>query len=457
MSTQKKVWMHIGAGSFHRAHQAWYMNQLNKSGDDSWSISLGNIRDDVTPMLKALADQGYKYTLETVDPAGRREYETITSIKEAIPWDKDLTALIARGADPATRVVAFTVTESGYYLDTSFKLDQANAELKADLGGAMTTIYGAMAAILRERMRTGGGPVTLLSCDNVRHNGIRFHDGLLEFLEIRKENELIDWIKTNVKSPCCMVDRITPRPTPDIAPRVLEKTGFADKIPVMGESFIQWVVEDNFIAGRPALEKVGVEMVDDVQPYEEAKIRLLNVPHSALAWAGTLSGLKYIHEDTLTPEIRKIAYDYVTDDVIPCLTPCPLDLIAYRDTVLDRFSNANILDTNQRVVADGYSKLPAMIVPTLKECYDKGMKPAATAMLPALFLLFLQRWAEGKIPFDYYDGVMDPKEARAMLASPDPIAVYANNAALFGPVAGKPEFVALLRESVDKAKAFDKL
>ncbi len=190
-----------------------------------------------------------------------------------------------------------------------------------------------------------------------------------------------------------MVDRIMPRPTPDVAERVKAATGFDDRAPVMGEKFIQWVIKDDFIAGRPAWEKVGAELVDSVHAYEEAKIRVLNVTHSCIAWAGTLVGLQFIHEGTLDDEIRGFANAYVTEDVIPCLTPSPLDLAKYRDVVLDRFSNriSYIKDTNQRVAADGFSKLPGFIAPTLSECFARGVDPDATAMLPALFFRFLER------------------------------------------------------------------
>ena len=150
---------------------------------------------------------------------------------------------------------------------------------------------------------------------------------------------LKDWVQENTRSPNAMVDRITPRPTPDVAERVKAVSGWDDKAAVMGESFIQWVIEDNFIAGRPEWEKVGVEMVNSVQAYEEAKIRLLNATHSCIAWAGTLAGYLYIHEGTHDAEIRQMAYDYVTDDAIPVLLPCPIDLEKYRDVVLERFGN----------------------------------------------------------------------------------------------------------------------
>ncbi len=450
MTTENRVWMHIGAGSFHRAHQAWYLHRLLMADPNSWTIALANIRDDSVPMMEKLAAQGCQYTLEIVDPDGKREYELITSIRKVVPWDKDLKAVVAEGADPATGVIAFTVTEAGYYLNTEFKLDQDNADLQADLKGGKNTIYGAIRAILAERKAKNGGRVTLLSCDNVRHNGIRFRDGLYEFLELRGDKELLGWIKENTTCPCCMVDRITPRPTPDIAKRVLAKTGFVDKVPVMSEAFIQWVVEENFAAGRPALEKVGVEMVKDVQPYEEAKIRILNVTHSCFAWAGTLVGRSFIHEDVQTPDIYKMAYDYITDDVIPNLSPSVVDLPAYRDMTLYRFGNPNIQDTNQRVAADGFSKIPAQVVPNLKDSYKRGSEPVATAMLPALFFVYLQRWHENKIPYKYQDGIMNKDAVHAMFNETDPLAVYCSDKALFGELAGEAKFTKLLRDSVDK-------
>ena len=151
---------------------------------------------------------------------------------------------------------------------------------------------------------------------------------------------------------------------------------------LMGESFIQWVIEDNFIAGRPEWEKVGVEMVNSVQAYEEAKIRLLNATHSCIAWAGTLVGYLYIHEGTHDPVIRQFAYDYVTDDVIPVLSPCPLNLENYRDVVLDRFGNPAIADTNQRVAMDAFSKIPGMIAPTIRDQLARGGSFDSAAMRP---------------------------------------------------------------------------
>ncbi|MFT4064987.1 D-arabinitol 4-dehydrogenase [Paraburkholderia sp.] len=449
--------LHIGAGSFHRAHQAWYLHRLNEAtqpGEPRWSLTVGNIRGDMNPVLEALAAQDGVYTLETVTPKGERAYETIRSIERVLPWTENLDGLIEAGSDPACRIIAFTVTEGGYYLDEHDRLDTANPDLAADLAGGHTTIYGALAAILDARMKRGAGPVTLQTCDNLRSNGERFHAGMSEFLARRGADALARWFDDNTSCPCSMVDRITPRPTPDVRERVKAATGVDDASPVMGEAFIQWVIEDRFVAGRPAWERVGAELVDSVLPYEEAKIRILNAPHSCIAWAGTLVGLNYIHEGTLDADIRQFAYDYVTEDVIPCLSPSPLDLERYRDVVLERFSNPHILDTNQRVAADGFSKLPGFIAPTLAECFERGRTPAATAMLPALFFRFLERWHTGRLPYAYQDGVMDERVAHGFFTAPEPLRAFAADKLLWGRMAQTPELEAALAGALARVDAW---
>ncbi|MGH8781067.1 D-arabinitol 4-dehydrogenase [Paraburkholderia sp.] len=452
------VILHIGVGSFHRAHQAWYLHRLNEArqdGEPHWSLTVGNIRDDMRATLDALAAQHGVYTLETVTPHGERAYETIRSIERVLPWSANLDALVEAGADPACKIVSFTVTEGGYYLDEHDRLDTANPDLAADLAGARTTIYGALAAILEARMqRSNAGPVTLQSCDNLRSNGERFHAGMSEFLERRGATALRQWFDAHTTSPNSMVDRITPRPTDDVRERVLAATGVDDASPVMGESFIQWVIEDRFCAGRPAWERVGAELVESVLPYEEAKIRILNASHSCIAWAGTLVGLQYIHEGTLDDDIRQFAFDYVTQDVIPCLTPSPLDLARYRDVVLERFSNPHIQDTNQRVAADGFSKMPGFIAPTLAECFARGVEPAATAMLPALFFRFLDRWQRGVLPYAYQDGVMDERTARGFFASADPLHAFCTDRLLWGGLAQNPALEAVVRSALARVDAW---
>jgi D-arabinitol 4-dehydrogenase len=463
LETQPYLMLHLGVGSFHRAHQALYMHNLQTSGDHSWQLAGGNIRADMADTIAALAAQDGEYTLETITPAGVHDYTRVTAISKVIPFEPKLAALIAVAAHPATRIISFTVTEAGYYLDAKNVLDTSIADLAADLALARkqapgSTIYGALTAMLRQRMRSNSGPVTLLNCDNLRHNGDRSRSGLLQFITLLGDAALLAWVNANTTSPNAMVDRITPRPTPDIAQRVLAATGWADAVPVMGESFIQWVIEDNFCAGRPAWENVGVEMVASVAPYEEAKIRLLNAAHSCIAWAGTLVGYQYIHEGTHDAVIRKFAFDYATDDVIPVLNtpqnPSPINLAAYRDVVLDRFGNPAICDTNQRVAMDGYSKIPGFIAPTIRERLARGESIASVAVLPALFLVYLQRWHKGQIAYVYQDQAMNVEAAHAMCEATDPIAAYCADAVLWGELASDPRLIAAMRQAYQQVTKF---
>lgn len=457
--------LHLGLGSFHRAHQAVYLQALIDAGDTRWSLIGANLRPDMADVENALRAQGGQYTLETVSPAGEYRYQRITSIQEVLAYDPELREVIARGAESRTRVISFTVTEAGYYLDPMDKLDFTAPDLAADLDRARkghpgATIYGAICAILRARRGANSSAVTLLNCDNLRHNGDRFRKGLLEFIEQAGQTDLADWVRTQTRCPNAMVDRITPRPPPELRQRVLQASGWDDAAPVTGESFIQWVIEDDFVNGRPDWGRVGVQLVDSVSPYEEAKIRILNASHSCIAWAGTLLGLQYIHEGTRNAAIRRMAFDYVTDDVIPCLNtsanPSPVDLPAYRDVVLDRFGNPAIRDTNQRVAMDGFSKIPGFIAPTVRERLGRGESIDSVAMLPALFLAFLQRWHEKTLPYVYQDQGMDEAVAHAICEAADPVAALSADPALWGDAAGDARLVDALRKAAMRVEAFIK-
>lgn len=429
--------LHLGLGSFHRAHQAVYLQALHDKGDTSWTLAGANIRGDMQGVEAALIAQHGVYHVETVNPAGQRAYQEVRSIAHVIPWDESLCGAVEYGARPEVKIISFTVTEAGYYLTPQHGLDLNFPDLVSDLEkGTHLTIYGALAAILNHRRAQNAGKVTLLSCDNLRSNGERFHAGFAEFLTRRGDNALLSWLTSHTSTPCDMVDRITPRPKPDVAPRVKAACGGDDKCPVMAEDFIQWVIEDHFVAGRPAWETVGVELVASVLPYEEAKIRLLNAPHAVIAWAGTLRGMRYVHEGVQDPQIRSFAYDYVTNDVLPVLEPSPLDLQAYRDKVLERFSNAYIEDTNQRVAADGYSKIPGWVTPTIQERLARGEGIESIAMIPALFFLFLQRWHKGELPFVYQDQAMDEQSVRAMLDAANSLDIFCQDRVLWGALAG---------------------
>jgi len=451
--------LHLGLGAFHRAHQAAFQQQLLDLGHRQWRLVSANLRPNPDGSEQALIAQGGRYTLLTIAPDGAVHYQQMTPLHEIIPHALGLAGVIRCGADPRTRIVSFTVTESGYFLDASGQLDADIPELSASLERTRASaareadgnIYSAVSALLQARRTAGAGPLTLLNCDNLRHNGERFRTALARYLQLAGLHELQAWVQDNTTCPNAMVDRITPRPPPELRQRVRDETGRDDAAPVMAERYLQWVIEDHFIAGRPPWENVGVEMVASVAPYEEAKIRILNASHSAIAWAGTLRGLTYIHEGVAVPKIRSIAHDYVSQDVIPCLDTVsqPIDLAAYRDTVLVRFANPAIADTNQRVAMDGFAKIPGFIAPTIRERLQRGESIAASAVLPALFLAFLQRWHQGMLPYHYQDQAMNPDTAHAICGGADPVAALCSDAALWGEIAGHQQLTDAVRHAFE--------
>lgn len=438
--------LHLGLGSFHRAHQAMYMQKLIDQGDNRWALIGANIRPDMEHVIEALDAQGCSYTLEMIDPKGVCEYKEIQSIKQVLAYQDGLKNVIEVGCLARTRIISFTVTEGGYYLDEHDKLDTSHAALKSDIEhGTLLTIYGTITAILLERMVRATGGITLLSCDNLRGNGDRFKAGLLDFLQRRQENALLAWMEQHITCPNSMVDRITPRPSAAVQARVKAATNKDDECAVMAESFTQWVIEDHFCHGRPDFEAIGVALVDSVLSYEEAKIRILNASHSCIAWAGALKEFTYIHEGVQDNSIYQLAYNYVKNDVIPCLTPSPIDLNAYLESVLHRFSSPYLLDTNQRVAADGFSKIPSFLLPTIKECMQRNASFLDTAKVLVVFFMFLKKWHNGQIAFTYQDPALNIDNVQAIFKAQDPLLAYAHDAALWGDLVGHPALIKNLR------------
>lgn len=451
--------LHLGTGVFHRAHQAVYLHHLKRQGERGWLLASTNIRPDANELLAALARQQGGYTLETVQPNGCTTYEWIHAIDQVIPWENDLATATSLAADPVTRIISFTVTEAGYYLAADGGLDTRLDDLAADLarlkrGETGQTLYGALIGMLRARMKAGSGPITLQSCDSLRYNGERTREGLRSFAHLCGAQDVLDWIDTHASFPNAIVDRITPQPPRGLRHRVHLATGYRDLAPVTAESHLQWVIEDEFIAGRPPWEDVGVDMVDSINPYEEAKARLLHATHSGIAWAGTLRGHTFIHESVHDPVIRQLALDYITLDAIPCLgfPGNPVNLTAYRDEVLNRFGNVALYDTNQRVAANAFSKIPSCIAPTIRDRLAGRHSIDAVAMLPALFLAFLMRWHDGKLPYQYHDQNMKADAGHAIAGAADPVAAFCANPVLWGDLAGNTRLVRAVGEALRKVE-----
>lgn len=450
--------LHLGLGAFHRAHQAAYLQALHDRGDRRWRLVAANIRPDPDDPAPGLRAQGCRYTLETTSPDGERHYSAITSLADAIPYSEGLEAVIALGAESGTRIVSFTVTEAGYFLDDAGGLDLSSAPLRQALadtraGRAGVALYSVLAAILRARRARGGTPLTLLCCDNLRHNGRKVQSGLLQFLAQAGDEELAGWVARHASAPNTMVDRITPRATPALFERVRQATGRGDPMAVGAEAYMQWVIEDDFCNGRPAWEQAGAELVAAVEPYEEAKIRILNGSHSAIAWAGALAGHRHIDEALRDAHIHALVHGYVTHAVFDCLRPSPVDLDNYRDLVLARFAGAAMRDTVERVLADSCAKLPGFIVPTLRDRIARSLPLDSVAPLPALFLLVLQRWRCNDLAIPYHDSMRDDTMVRAICDAPDPVAAFCAQPALWGGLASHPALLDAMRAALPVARA----
>lgn len=418
---------HLSVGNFHRAHQAVYLDQcLERAGQESWGIVGIGIIDSPAERAKAasLQRQDGLYTLSVFPPAGEPVSRVIGSIVDYMFAPDDPAAVLERLSDPAIRIVSLTITEGGYQIDEktgAFRLDAP--EIVQDLANpdAPLTVFGFLATALARRRARGTAPFTILSCDNLQHNGDVARKAVLAFAGA-SDPGLAEWIEANVTFPNCMVDRITPAVTPDDTRRLNALTGVADEVPVFAEDFIQWVVEDRFCNGRPSLEKVGVQFTQDVGAYEQIKLRMLNASHIMLSYPGQLGGYRFVHEAMADRRIHGLLRRFLDQDVIPLLTAPPdMPLDSYRDLVLARFANPAIGDQNARLTSDSGSKIPVFLSTTLRSCLEQGRDHRRLAFMLAGFARYLGGIDDQGAAFEPQEPHLTAAD-RALATDPDPVA-----------------------------------
>jgi len=348
--------VHIGLGNFHRAHMARYTHDLMDLDEDAlkWGIAGAGLRTSDRSLLEIMAAQAGLYTL--VEREGGSEHRTlIGSIVETIDATVSSDMLLAAIQRSTTHIVSLTVTENGYHLDRSTKvLDLQSPAIQRDLQDPThpRTVPGILVESYARRRAARTSGFTALSCDNIQHNGDILRAAVLTFAQHR-EPGLAAWIETEASFPNTMVDRITPVPTEAQIARLSAETGLNDKAAVFSEAFRQWVVEDRFIAGRPAWERVGVQFVEDVSPYEKMKLRLLNGSHLAVAALGQLLGYRLIREAISDPMVKRYTRALMDTEIGPTLTPIAhVDFDEYKEALFARFANPAIEDTTQRVNTD---------------------------------------------------------------------------------------------------------
>ncbi len=433
--------VHIGLGNFHRGHQAWYLHRLMQQGlAHDWAIVGAGVRPFDEAQRRKMVAQDYLTTLIELGPAGS-SVEVVGSMIDYVPVAPGNGPLIDRLADPSIRIVAMTVTEGGYYIDPiSTGFDTGHADIRHDAAnpGTPRTAFGAIIAALARRRAAGFGPFTLQSCDNLQGNGTIMRQTVVSLASL-SDPDLADWIDVNCSFPNSMVDCIVPATGPNELGMVRE-CGIDDAVPVTHENFRQWVIEDDFCAGRPPWEKVGVKITDQVHEYKAMKIRILNGGHQVVSNPGEILSVATISDcmehPLIGPLFRKVAKEEIVPHVhaVPGMTP-----EAYVDLIDRRFSNPLIVDTTRRVAFDGSSRHTGFILPVVRDALAANAPLEGLALTEAIWARMCEGTRADGSMIQPNDPMWDELTAIAKTAKEDPQA-WLKQRALYGDLAGNPRF-----------------
>jgi mannitol 2-dehydrogenase len=435
--------VHLGVGAFHRSHQAMYLDRLLEEGKgEDWAICGVGVLPSDRPIAEAMAAQDCLYTLVVKHADGTLEPRVVGSIVEYLLAPDDPDAVVERMAAETTRIVSLTVTEGGYNTDpVTGRFVATDPGVVRDLQprSAPTTSFGLITEALVRRRDRGLAPFTVVSCDNIQHNGDVARRSFAAFAALR-DPELGAWVEREVPFPNSMVDRITPATTDEDRAEVARRFGVEDRWPVVCEPFTQWVIEDRFSLGRPPLEDVGVQVVDDVDPYERMKLRLLNASHQGLAYLGRLAGYRLVHDAAQDPLFQAFLLGYMEEEATPTLLPVPgIDLDAYRRELLERFSNPAVRDTLARLAFDGSERLPKWLLPVVRDNLATGGEVRRSAAVVAGWARFSEGVDEEGESIEIADRRHESLMAAARRQREDPLAFIADRD-LFGDLVDDERF-----------------
>ncbi|MDF1871946.1 mannitol dehydrogenase family protein [Vannielia sp.] len=438
--------VHIGLGNFHRAHQAWYLHRLMDQGlAHDWAILGAGVRPADAAQRERMLVQDCLTTLIELDPSGKSA-EVTGGMIGFIPVAADNAPLIAQMAAPAIRIVALTVTEGGYYVAADGSFDAQNADIQHDAAhpDAPKTAFGAMIAALKARRANGAGPFTCQSCDNLQGNGDILRQTVLGLAQL-SDPDLADWIDQNVTFPNAMVDCIVPATGPkELA--LVKTFGIRDAAPVTHENFRQWVIEDNFCAGRPEWDKVGATFTDNVHDYEAMKLRQLNAGHQIIATPGELLSVATIAGAMATPLIQGLFRKIETEEIVPHVTAVPgMTPLAYVDLIERRFANPEIHDTTRRVAFDGSSRHTGFLHPIIRDALAAGTPMEGLALVEALWARMCFGTREDGSLIEPNDPVWDRLNKAATDAKDAPEAWIAQRN-IYGDLGDDPRFAASFTE-----------
>lgn len=380
--------VHIGVGNFHRAHLAWYVHRLMQQGKAlDWAIIGAGVRAQDSAMRERLLRQDCLTTLIELDPHGGQATEVTGAMVDFLPVEEDNQTLIQAMAEPNIRIVSLTITESGYFLDPATgKPDLSHLDIIYDAQHLAhpRTAFGAMVAALRLRRDKGLGAFTGLCCDNLQGNGAILREAIIGLAGL-SDPELASWIDKQASFPNSMVDCIVPATGPDEL-ALAQKLGIDDEAPVTHEDFRQWVMEDDFCAGRPDWEAVGVEFSPQVHDYETQKIRILNGGHQIMANVGEIMGIHTISQAAQNPLIKAMFTKVQQDEILPHIAPLPgMSVADYLNLVTRRFANDAIVDTVRRVAFDGAARHMGFILPSIRDGLASGASVEGLALVEAMW------------------------------------------------------------------------
>ncbi|QSE80332.1 mannitol dehydrogenase family protein [Rhodococcus koreensis] len=436
--------VHFGVGGFHRAHQAMYVDRLLRRGQArDWGICGVGVLPGDRRMKDALDAQDGLYTLALRHPDGTWDVSVIGSIVDYLLALDDPEAVIEKIAAETTRIVSLTITEGGYnFTHDTGKFDAENPDVVHDLtdGAVPRTTFGLVVEALSRRRARGLPSPTIMSCDNIQGNGDVARRMFLAYAEL-KDPDLAEWMRAETSFPNSMVDRITPVTTPEVTEALSSRFGVDDRWPVAAEPFTSWVLEDAFPLGRPAFEDVGVQVVDDVEPYELMKLRLLNASHQGLCYFGYLAGYRLVHDVAQDPLFADFLLAYMDDEATPTLAPVPgVDLDDYKRTLIERFSNPEIRDTVARLCAESSDRIPKWLLPVIRENLVADRHIRLSAAIVASWARYAEGVDEDGQPIDVVDQLKDSLVPIARSQHENPTA-FIENRSVFGDLADNPRFV----------------
>jgi mannitol 2-dehydrogenase len=443
--------VHFGVGGFHRAHQAMYHDRLMNQGKGlEWAICGVGVMPADRRMKEVMAAQDGLYTLVAKHGDGTVEPRVIGAITEYLLASEATEAVIEKVAARSTRVVSLTVTEGGYSLHpVTGAFDPDNAAVAQDLepGATPRTTFGLVVEALRRRRERGLAPLTVMSMDNLEGNGDLAKRAFTAFARLRA-SDLGDWIEENARFPNSMVDRITPQTTDADIAAVRDGFGVDDQWPVVCEPYTQWVLEDAFADGRPPYEDAGVQVVDDVRPYELMKLRLLNAGHQALCYFAYLAGYRLVHEAAQDPLFQRFLLGYMDNEGGPAVPPVPgIDLHEYKRTLIERFSNPEVRDTVERLCAQSSDRIPKWLLPVVRHQLDAGGEIERSAAVVASWARYAEGVDEQGRPIEVVDRLSDRIMAAAARQRDDSLA-FISDRELFGDLVDDDRFVAAYLEAL---------